>query len=83
MARKRRPPRPGALSELAPLRILRKIVILQACYYTAAIILIVFTALVAGRELKLDLLLAWSTVRGDSTMGWMMAMIWILNALIR
>lgn len=51
MAR-RRPARPsGALHDLPPLLILKKIFILQLCYYTSATILIVFTALVFGRSI--------------------------------
>jgi hypothetical protein len=83
MARKRRPPRPGALSEHAPLRILKKMIVLQAAYYVSAIILIVFTVLVAGKEVQLDLLFSWRTIRSDTTVGWMMAMLWVLNGLIR
>ncbi|KAF2667205.1 hypothetical protein BT63DRAFT_427611 [Microthyrium microscopicum] len=82
MARKRRPPRPGALADQAPWRILKTIVLLQSAYYASAIILIVFSVLVAGKELKPGLLLDWTTIRADSTVGWMMAMIWVLNGLI-
>lgn len=83
MPRKRRPPRPGALSDLAPLRILRKILLLQASYYVSAIVLIVFTVLVAGNRISPDLLLNWRTLRGDTTVGWMLALVWLLNALVR
>jgi protein SYS1 len=80
MPRKRRPPRPGALAELAPLRILSQILLLQLAYYVSAIILLVFSALVAGQEVKIDLLLSWRTLRGDTTVGWMLALVWMLNA---
>lgn len=83
MARRRRPPRPGALADHAPLRILRKILLLQSSYYTCAAVLIVFTVLVAGKELKLDLVLSWRTIRPDTTVGWMLALVWLLNSLIR
>jgi hypothetical protein len=83
MARKRRPPRPGALADLAPLRILKKILLLQTSYYVSAIILIVFTVLVAGRPLSFDLLLSWRTIRADTTVGWMLALVWLLNSLVR
>ena len=83
MPRKRRPPRPGALAELAPLRIFTQIVILQAAYYLCAALLIIFTALVAGRDLSFDLLFSWRTIRGDTTVGWMLGLIWLLNSLIR
>jgi protein SYS1 len=62
---------------------LKKIVLLQAAYYVSAIILIVFTVLVAGKPLSLDLLLSWRTIRGDTTVGWMLALVWLLNSLVR
>jgi hypothetical protein len=83
MPRKRRPPRPGALADLAPLRILRKMLLLQAAYYGAAAVLLTFSVLVAGRRPELDLLLGWRTVRGDTTVGWMLALVWLLTSLAR
>jgi hypothetical protein len=83
MPRRRRPPRPGALADFAPLRILRKILLLQVAYYLTASVLIVFTVLVAGHDLSLDLLFDWHTVRSDTTVGWMLAMIWLLNSLVK
>lgn len=82
MPRPHRPRRPGALADLNPLRISTQIVLLQAAYYVGATVLIVFTALVAGKELNLDLLLSWRTLRGDTTVGWMLGLVWILNSLI-
>ncbi|OCL08428.1 hypothetical protein AOQ84DRAFT_340375 [Glonium stellatum] len=82
MPRRRRPPRPGALADLAPLRIFRQIVTLQVAYYACAAILILFTALVAGKEINLDLLLSWRSLRGDTTVGWTLGLVWMLNALI-
>ncbi|PQE19240.1 SYS1-related integral membrane protein [Rutstroemia sp. NJR-2017a BBW] len=55
MARRRRPPRSGALTELPPLKILTQIVLLQAIWYLVGTLLILFTALVAGRQFSLDL----------------------------
>jgi hypothetical protein len=83
MPRKRRPPRPGALADLAPLRILRKMLLLQAAYYGAAAVLLTFSVLVAGRRPELDLLLGWRTVRADTTVGWMLALVWLLTSLAR
>jgi hypothetical protein len=83
MPRRRRPPRPGALADLAPLRILRKILLLQLAFYFTGSVLIVFTVLVAGRDLSLDLLFNWRTIRSDTTVGWMLAMVWLLNSLVK
>jgi len=82
MPRRRRPPRPGALADLAPRRILAQIVLLQLAYYATAAVLILFTALVAGKEVRLDLLLGWRSLRGDVTVGWMLGLVWMLNSLI-
>ncbi|KAF2835923.1 hypothetical protein M501DRAFT_940920 [Patellaria atrata CBS 101060] len=82
MARRRHPPRPGALADLAPLRILTQIIALQVLYYICAGLLIIFTALVAGKEVGLDLLFSWRSLRGDITVGWMLGLIWMLNAFI-
>ncbi|KAL8404420.1 hypothetical protein RB594_009317 [Gaeumannomyces avenae] len=79
MARRRRPPRAGALTELPPLRILSQMAILQAVYYVAALVLMLFTALVYGRAFSLDLLFGWESVRGDTTQGWLTAFVWMLD----
>lgn len=82
MPRRRRPARPGALADLAPKRILAQIVILQLLYYAVAAALILFTTLVAGREVTADLLLNWRTVRSDVTTGWMLGLCWMMDSLI-
>ncbi|KAF2433704.1 hypothetical protein EJ08DRAFT_676502 [Tothia fuscella] len=74
--------RPGALADLQPLRITTQIALLQVAYYVSAAVLIVFTALVAGKEVKLDLLFSWRSLRGDTTVGWMLGLVWLLNSLI-
>jgi len=79
MARRRRPPRPGALAELPPLKILSQIAALQALYYAVALVLMLFTVLVAGTKFSLDLIFGWDAVRGDTTQGWLMGFIWILD----
>ena len=79
MARRRRPPRAGALTELPPLKIASQIAILQALYYFAALVLMLFTTLVAGIPFSFDLVLSWDRVRGDTTQGWLMAFVWLLD----
>ncbi|KAF2011802.1 hypothetical protein BU24DRAFT_426905 [Aaosphaeria arxii CBS 175.79] len=81
MPRRRRPPRPGALSDLSPTRILSQIIILQVAYYACAAVLIIFTALVAGKEISADLLFSWRSLRGDTTVGWTLGLVWLLNSL--
>lgn len=82
MPRRRRPPRPGALADLAPLRILTQIAILQFAYYGVAVVLIVFTTFVAGKHPDLNALLDWHELRGDVTTGWTLALCWMLDSLI-
>ncbi|KAH6623633.1 integral membrane protein S linking to the trans Golgi network-domain-containing protein [Chaetomium tenue] len=79
MARRRRPPRPGALAELPPLKILSQIAALQALYYAVALVLMLFTVLVAGSAFSMDLIFGWDAVRGDTTQGWLMGFVWILD----
>lgn len=79
MARRRRPPRAGALSELQPLKIAAQIATLQALYYLAALVLFLFTTLVAGMPFSFDLIFTWDRVRGDTTQGWLMAFVWLLD----
>jgi len=79
MARRRRPPRSGAISELPPLKILSQIAALQAVYYAAALALTLFASLVAGTAFSLDLVFSWQAVRGDTTQGWVWAFLWVLD----
>ncbi|KKA26978.1 hypothetical protein TD95_000547 [Thielaviopsis punctulata] len=79
MARRRRTRRPGALTELPPLRIFSQIVALQALYYAVSLVLTVFSSLVAGTPWTLDLMLGWSAVRGDVTQGWLLALLMVLD----
>lgn len=80
MARRRKPPRAGAVNELPPLRILGQIAALQGVYYAAALVLMLFTTLVAGTRFGLDLVFGWADLRGDTTQGWLMGFVWLCCA---
>jgi hypothetical protein len=82
MARRRRQPRPGALADLAPLRILAHIALLQISYYAVAAVLIVFVTLTAGGEISAGRIFDWRLVRSDVTTGWTLGLCWMLDALI-
>jgi len=82
MPRRRRPARPGALADLAPLRILTQIAVLQLLYYLVAGALILFTTLVAGGQLSPALLFDWQQIRGDVTTGWTLALCWMMTSLV-
>ncbi|KAK8137984.1 hypothetical protein PG984_001364 [Apiospora sp. TS-2023a] len=77
MPRRRKPPRAGAISELPPLRILSQIAAIQGIYYTTALILFLFTGLVAGTGFHMDLVFGWASLRGDTTQGFVYAFIWL------
>ncbi|CAI4217824.1 unnamed protein product [Parascedosporium putredinis] len=79
MPRRRRLRRPGALTELPPLRIVTQIAALQSVYYSAAFLLTLFTSIVAGTKFGFDLIFGWEAVRGDTTQGWLMAFVWVLT----
>lgn len=79
MPRRRRVRRPGALTELPPLKILGQMAALQGVYYAAALVLSLFTALVSGRTFSMDMVLGWDGVRGDTTQGWLMGFVLVLD----
>lgn len=79
---RRRPPPAGARTDLPPLKIVRKIFLLQLGYYVTATALILFTTLVYGRPFSFDLLLNWDAIRGDTTIGWILGLVWMLNSLL-
>ncbi|KAI0554721.1 integral membrane protein S linking to the trans Golgi network-domain-containing protein [Xylaria curta] len=80
MARRRRPPRSGAIAELPPLRILGQIAALQGIYYSVALVLMLFTSLVMGLQFNLDLVFGWANLRGDNTQGWLIGFVWLCCA---
>lgn len=82
MPPRRRPPPAGARTDLPPLKIIRKILVLQAAYYVTATALILFTTLVYGTAFSLDLVLSWDALRGDTTLGWMLGLVWMLNSFL-
>jgi len=78
--RRKRPPRAGALTELPPLKILRTILLLQTSYYAVALILLLFTVLVFGQKFSIGLVFDWNNIKRDSTLGWLIAIVWLLIA---
>lgn len=82
MPRRRKPPRAGAIAELPPLRLLSQIVAIQGIFYAAALILFLFTGLVAGTGFHLDLVFGWASLRGDTTQGFVYAFVWLCCAAV-
>jgi len=75
---RRRRFRRGNHEPFQPLRTLLHIALLQSIYYLTASLLILFTALVAGKPFNLDLIFSWRAVRGDTTVGWTLGIVWLL-----
>ncbi|KAI9772060.1 MAG: hypothetical protein M1840_001348 [Geoglossum simile] len=42
--------------------------------------MVLFTAVVSGKKFSLDLVFGWRTVRGDTTLGWTLGLVWLLNS---
>ncbi|CAI7597376.1 unnamed protein product [Penicillium discolor] len=78
----RRRPQARSRTELPPLKIVRKILLLQLAYYACATVLILFTTIVYGAPFSLDLVFGWDSLRGDTTIGWMLGLVWMLNCFI-
>ncbi|KAI9676831.1 MAG: Integral membrane protein of the Golgi [Caeruleum heppii] len=68
------------MADTPPLKILSQIALLQLAYYMSATVLIIFTVMVFGQQMHPDLLWSWRTVRGDTTVGWMLGLVWMLNS---
>lgn len=73
----------GSRSDLPPLKIIRKILVLQVAYYVCATVLILFTTVVYGTPFSLNLIFGWDYLRGDTAVGWMLGLVWMLNCVIR
>lgn len=65
---------------LAPKRLFLQILALQAIYYTVGLILISFTLFVLGVPWALHYAFSWKEVRADTTLGWLLAFLWLLDA---
>lgn len=71
--------RPGALTELPPLRIVSQIAALQGVFYAAALTLTLFAALAAGTRFGVEMVFGWEGVRGDTTQGWLLGFLLVLS----
>lgn len=64
---------------LAPRRLFVQIVELQAVFYVLGLVLISFTLLVMGLPWAAHYIFSWEDVRADVTLGWMLALLWLLD----
>lgn len=64
----------------APKRLFLQILTLQAIYYTVGLVLISFTLFILGVPWELHYTFSWEDVRADTTLGWLLAFLWLLDA---
>lgn len=64
---------------LAPRRLFVQILELQLCYYAIGLVLITFTLVVSGIPFEFDYVFSWKPVRADTTLGWVLSLIWLLD----
>lgn len=65
---------------LAPRRLLWQIIQMQVAYYTMGLILVTFVLLVFGRKWNGSYVFSWEYVRADTSMGWTLALLWLLDS---
>lgn len=64
---------------LAPARLFKQIVLMQLFYYCIGLILIAFTYVISGHDFNLYVVFSWEPVRFDTTMGWTLSLLWLLD----
>lgn len=62
-----------------PRQLLQQILVMQSIYYLIGFILILFTCIVSGEPFSLKVVFSWEPVRIDTTMGWTLFMLWLLD----
>lgn len=60
-------------------RLLKQIMALQIIYYVMALVLICFSYIVGGENFSFRTILSWEPVRFDTTWGWTLCMLWLLD----
>lgn len=71
------------MADLAPLKITKKIILLQISYYACATLMLLFATQAAGTVFSPDLLFGWQSLRGDTSIGWIFSFVWLLNSFPR
>lgn len=67
---------------LAPKRLFLQIISLQAVYYVAGLVMISFALMVLGLPWHAHYIFSWEDVRADTSLGWLLALIWLLVAIL-
>lgn len=63
----------------APRQLLQQILVMQGIYYFIGFGLILFTCMVSGDPFSLVTVFSWEPVRIDTTMGWTLCLLWLLD----
>lgn len=64
---------------LAPRQLFQQILLMQSIYYFIGFVLILFTCMVSGDPFTLATVFSWEPVRVDTTMGWTLFLLWLLD----
>lgn len=52
---------------------------MQSIYYFIGFVLILFMSLVSEQTFSLSLIFSWEPVRNDTTVGWTLVLLWLLD----
>jgi hypothetical protein len=66
-------------SILSPRQLLKQILVMQSIYYFIGFVLILFMSLVSEQAFSLRLIFSWEPVRNDTTVGWTLVLLWLLD----
>lgn len=68
-----------ASNMFAPRQLIQQILVMQGIYYFIGFCLILFTCIVSGDPFSLSTVFSWEPVRIDTTMGWTLFLLWLLD----
>lgn len=71
----------GTSSVLGPRQLFQQILVMQGIYYAIGFTLILFTCIVSGDDFSLTMVFSWEPVRIDTTMGWTLFLLWLLDTI--
>lgn len=67
------------MDSLSPSKLFQQILLMQGVFYFIGTILISFTYIMSGQPFTFWLVFSWEPIRFDTTMGWTLAMLWLLD----
>lgn len=64
---------------MAPRRLFWQIIQMQAAFYGMGLVMVSFVLAVFGRKWDPSYIFSWEHVRADTSMGWTLALLWLLD----